>query len=366
MQYIWQETDWPDFCWDTESITQKVEQARLSIGRLLGLLEAAGFETQQNAELATLTTTIDTSGKMEGENLGTEEIRSSVARRLGLDNGGLLPVDRHIDGVVEMMMDATRNCAKPLTDERLFGWQAALFPTGRSGIGKIRTGAYRDDSEGPMRVISGPKGREKIHYEAPPANRIQEEMKSFLEWFNSSSIDPLLKSPITHLRFVTIHPFDDGNGRLARAIADMARAQADQSPMRFYSITAEIKKERARYYEILDETQKGNLDITRWILWYLDCLENAISATRASLRNVRDQADFWARANRTIKLNRRQNEILRMMLGDFKGHMTTSKWAALCKCSQDTAGRDISALVEAGLLARGTAGGRSTWYDVVK
>jgi Fic family protein len=365
MRYIWQDAEWPNFTWDETRIAPALAGARQSIGYILGLMAGIGFRTQEEAELAALTDTIDNSGKIEGENLGTEAIRSSVARRLGVDIGGLLPQDRHIDGVVEMMLDATKNCAAPLTEERLFGWQAALFPTGRSGIGKIRTGDWRDDADGPMRVISGPMGREKVHYEAPGADRVPDEMNAFISWFNESAIDPVLKSALAHLKFVTIHPFEDGNGRLARAIADMALARADGSPMRFYSVTSEIRKERVRYYEILEETQKGGLDVTGWILWYLDCLDRALETTKASIMKTRERTAFWTRANE-LALNDRQKSMLRLMLDGFEGKMTTSKWAALCKCSQDTAGRDIAGLAAAGLLVRGPEGGRSTGYEIEK
>ena len=261
------------------------------------------------------------------------------------------------------MLDATRNAFLSLTDDRLFGWQSALFPTGRSGIGKIMTGAYRTDPNGPMRVISGSMGHEKIHYEAPPASQISREIKTFLDWFNSDPLEPLLKSAVAHLWFVTIHPFDDGNGRLSRAIAEMALARADGSPMRFYSITAEIRKERAKYYSILEETQKGNLDITDWILWYLDCLSRALKTSREALRAVRERAAFWEQAN-GCNLNARQRSMIASLLDGFEGKMTTSKWAALCKCSQDTASRDITSLIESGLMERSAASGRSTGYSL--
>jgi len=326
-------------------------------------MDAAGFNVKQKTELAFLTETIDTSGQIEGENLGVEAIRSSVARRLGVETGGLMPIDRHVDGVVDMMLDATRNAALPLTDERLVGWQSALFPTGRSGIGKIITGAYRNDSEGLMRVISGSMGHEKIHYVAPPASQIPRETRNFLDWYNSDQVEPLLKSAVAHLWFVTIHPFDDGNGRISRAIAEMSLVRADGSPMRFYSITAEIRKERARYYSILEETQKGNLDITDWILWYLECLSRALGCSREALRAVRERAVFWERANST-NLNARQRSMISLMLDGFEGKMTTSKWSTLCKCSQDTASRDIISLIDSGLMERSAASGRSTGYTL--
>lgn len=371
MSYIWQHSEWPRFTWDEQKILDQLTQVRQSIGYVLGLMDAMGFTIRVEKELATLTETIDNSGKIEGEELGTEAIRSSVAKRLGVDIGGLAPMDRHVEGVVEMMLDATKNCQILLTDERLFGWQAALFPTGRSGIGKIRTGAYRDDADGPMRVISGPMGRERIHYEAPDASRVPREMERFLSWFNGTNasptgghVDPILKSAIAHLWFVTIHPFDDGNGRLARAIADMALAQADGAAMRFYSVSAEIRKERAKYYDILEETQKGGMDITNWLLWYLECLTRALDTAKESIQGTRQRADFWLKANQ-IPLNQRQQKMIRKLLDGFEGNLTTSKWASICNCSQDTATRDISALIDAGLLTKGTAGGRSTKYELV-
>jgi len=363
MTYIWQHSDWPHFRWNEVQVMLSLSRVHQEIGYLLALMDAAGFSVKQKSELAALTETIDTSGQIEGENLGTEAIRSSVARQLGVEIAGLTPVDRHVEGVVEMMLDATRNSSLPLTDDRLFGWQAALFPTGRSGIGKIVTVAYRSDSDGPMRVVSGSMGHEKIHFEAPPASQISREINSFLDWFNSDPLEPLLKSAIAHLWFVSIHPFDDGNGRLSRAIAEMALAKADGSPMRFYSITAEIRKERTKYYSILEETQKGNLDITDWILWYLDCLSRALQSSMESLRAVRERAAFWERAN-AVNLNARQRSMIASLLEGFEGKMTTSKWAALCKCSQDSAARDITALIESGLMERSAASGRSTGYTL--
>jgi Fic family protein len=365
MTYIWQHPDWPHFRWDEGPVLAALSRVRQEIGYVLAMVDTAGFDVRRTAELSVLTETIDNSGQIEGEHLGADAIRSSVARRLGVEIAGLLPVDRHVDGVVEMMLDATGNISVPLSDERLFGWQAALFPTGRSLLGRIVTGAYRTDADGPMRVISGSMGREKIHFEAPPASTVPSEMRSFIDWFNTDHMEGLLKSAVAHLWFVTIHPFDDGNGRLSRAIAEMALARADSSPMRFYSITAEIRKERAAYYSMLEETQKGDLDITRWILWYLDCLARALENSKLAFRAARDRASFWERAN-SLGLNDRQRAMLTSLLEGFEGKLTTSKWAALCKCSQDTASRDIAFLVDAGLMERSAAGGRSTGYSLLK
>lgn len=363
MTYIWQHYDWPHFRWDEASLLPAISRVRQDIGYVLAIADATGLEVRQKTEVAILSETIDSSGQIEGENLGFDAIRSSVARRLGVDIGGLVPADRHVDGVVELTLDATRNAAAPLTDERLFGWQAALFPTGRSGIGRIATGAYRTDSDGPMRVISGSMGREKIHYEAPPAARVPAEMRAFLDWFNAWPLDGLLMSAVAHLWLVTIHPFEDGNGRLSRAVADMALARADGSPLRLYSVTAEIRKERAAYYDMLEATQAGDLDITRWILWYFDCLGRALETSKESFRSVHERSAFWERAN-ALGLNDRQRRMLASLLDGFEGMLTTSKWALLCKCSQDTAARDIAFLVDAGILERGAAGGRSTSYSL--
>ncbi|GAB1481806.1 Fic family protein [Treponema sp.] len=367
MSYIWQHLDWPHFTWDEERVAPSLSRIRRETGYLLGLMDAAGFDISQKTELAALTNTIDNSGKIEGEQLGTEAIRSSVARHIGLDIGGLLPIDRHIDGVVDMMIDATSELSRPLTEERLFGWHAALFPSSWSGIGKIRVGAWRNDADGPMRVISGPMGREKIHYEAPPAAQLPQEIGRFLAWFNADKLsdtggtDPILVSALAHLWFVTLHPFDDGNGRISRAIAELALARADGVSRRFYSVTTEIRKDRAGYYDILVSTQKSGLDVTEWLLWYLHCIERALAASKEAYRAVRDRAAFWLRANE-VQLNERQRRMLRLLLDGFKGKMTTTKWAILCKCSQDSAARDIADLVASGLMEKGPAGGRSTSY----
>jgi len=365
MAYIWERTGWPRFRWNKEAIEPLIRKVRLEQGRLLGNMEALGFPGRQNTLLHSLTEEIQKTSEIEDETLATESVRSSVARRLRIDIGALLPEDRHVEGIVELVLDATRNCGEALTENRLFGWHASLFPTGHSGINKISAGRWRADREGTMKVLSGPMGREKIHYIAPPAARLQDEMTAFLDWFNTDlpedCPDPLLKSALAHLWFVTIHPFDDGNGRIARAIADMALARADGTADRYYSMSAEISKERTAYYEILESTQKGDGDITGWLAWYFECLGRALERAKDRLAATRNRAAFWDNANR-YELNSRQRMMLTRVLDGFEGKLTSSKWAALAKCSQDTAGRDIEALVVAGILRKGDAGGRSTWY----
>jgi Fic family protein len=301
--------------------------------------------------------------EIEGEKLDAEQVRSSVARRLGLDIGGLKPADRNVEGVVEMMIDATGRYDRPLTDERLFGWHAALFPTGRSGMASIKTGAWRDENAGPMQVVSGAVGKEKVHFEAPKANRLKKEMTTFLNWFEGKdAIDPVLKAGLAHLWFVTIHPFEDGNGRIARAIADMALARSEHSSQRFYSMSAQIKLEHKEYYDILELTQKDTMDVTPWMLWFLNCLGRAIDSAHVTLKAVLDKARFWDRI-RDAQLNDRQRSVINRLLAEFEGKLTSSKYAKLTKCSQDTAHRDIQALVERGVLVQSPEGGRSTSYS---
>jgi Fic family protein len=327
-------------------------------------MEGLGFQLRAEAVLDSLTEEVLKSSEIEGEKLDREQVRSSIARRLGLDIGGLMPSDRDVEGVVEMMLDATQRYAEPLTGRRLFDWHAALFPTGRSGMSKIRVGAWRDDSKGPMQVVSGPMGKERVHYEAPAADRVREEMKKFVEWFEKdSATDLVLKAGIAHLWFVTIHPFDDGNGRIARAIADMLLARSERSPQRFYSMSAQIGYERKTYYEILEATQKGDLDITRWLEWFLECLGRAFGRAETILATVLNKARFWERfAN--VEFNERQREIVNRLLNGFEGKLTSSKWAKLAKCSQDTALRDIEDLMRKKVLVKDAAGGRSTSYSL--
>jgi Fic family protein len=327
-------------------------------------MEALGFPLRSEAMLQTLTQDVLKSSEIEGEILDYDQVRSSIARRLGIDIGALTPADRNVEGVVEMMLDATQQYNEPLTDERLFAWHAAMFPTGRSGMTKIRVGAWRDDRSGPMQVVSGPIGRERVHYEAPPAARLDSEMKSFLDWFEREGlVDPVLKAGIAHLWFVTIHPFDDGNGRIARTIADMALARSESSTQRFYSMSAQIRQERKAYYDLLEVTQKGDLEIAPWLTWFLSCLDRAFDGSENISANVLKKARFWERHLRTA-INERQRDMLNRLLEGFEGNLTSSKWAKIEKCSQDTALRDIDDLVKRGILVKEQAGGRSTNYSL--
>ena len=365
-RYIYERADWPKFLWDQTALAAPLATVRHRQGRLIGRMEALGFSLRKEAVLQTLTLDVLKSSEIEGEILNPEQVRSSIARRLGMDVARLVPADRNVEGVVEMMLDATQDFEKPLTAERLFDWHAALFPTGRSGLHKIRVGARRDDSKGPMQVVSRPIGRERVHYEAPPAQRIHAEMTTFIDWANRpSDTDPVLRAAIGHLWFVTIHPFDDGNGRIARAIADWALAQSEESAQRFYSMSAQMREERNAYYDALERAQKGTLDITDWLEWFLGCLDRAFDATETTLSVVLRKARFWETHIETL-LNERQRLILNKMLDGFDGKLTSSKWAKLTKCSQDTAHRDILDLVKAGILIKDPAGGRSTSYSLNK
>jgi Fic family protein len=360
--FIHKQKDWPRFHWNRERLTEPLVAVRHQQGRLIGHMEALGFNLRQEAVLQTLTEDVLKSNEIEGEKLDPAQVRSSIARRLGMDIGALKPADSNVEGVVEMMLDATRHYDKPLTDERLFAWHASLFPTGRSGMTKIKAGAWRDDSNGPMEVVSGPIGKEKVHFQAPEAKRLAADMRTFLAWFNATAdIDQVLKAAQAHLWFVTIHPFDDGNGRIARAISDMALARSENSPQRFYSMSAQIRQERAAYYDILEQTQNSTLDITPWMEWFLGCLGRAIEGTQTMLSTVLAKARFWKRIADFL-INERQRVVLNRLLNGFEGKLTTTKYAALAKCSQDTALRDILPLVERGILVRNPEGGRSTSY----
>ena len=362
--YIWSRKGWPTFTWNNDALAGLLARVSREQGRLLGKMEGLGFDLRDEAHLQTLTEEVVTSSEIEGETLAREQVRSSIARQLGMDVGGLVPADRNIDGIVEMMLDATGNYAAPLTEDRLFGWHAALFPTGRSGMHKILVGQWRDDSGGPMQVVSGPMGRQKVHYEAPPAGRLPEDMARFLAWFEApGDVDPLVIAGLAHLHFVTIHPFDDGNGRIARAIADMALARADGSAQRFYSMSAQIRIERNDYYTLLERTQKGELDVTPWLSWFLQCLYRAIEAAQEKLAAVMNKARFWEQFAKE-PLNKRQIKVLNRILDGFEGKLTTSKWAKLAKCSQDTAYRDILDLIDRGALRKDPGGGRSTSYSL--
>jgi Fic family protein len=363
--YIHELPGWPEFRWDQQSLAAPLAAVRHRQGRLIGRMEALGLGLRSEAILRTMTEEVIKSSDIEGEKLDRDQVRSSLARRLGMDIGALTPADRNVEGVVEMMLDATQNYASPLTEERLFGWHAALFPTGYSGMSKIIVGAWRDDKSGPMQVVSGAIGRERVHYEAVPAARVGADMKAFLDWLNAEPvIDPVLKAAVAHLWFVTIHPFDDGNGRIARAIADMALARSEQSPQRFYSMSAQIRQERSAYYDILEETQKGDLEITSWLQWFLACLGRAFDGAEVILDAVLKKARFWEKHSGAT-LNERQRDMLNRLLDGFEGKLTSSKWAKIEKCSQDTALRDISDLVDSAILKKDEGGGRSTSYSLV-
>lgn len=362
--YIWQLPDWPAISWDQAVLATLLGQVSRAQGKLLGKMEALRFDLRNEAHLVTLTQDVVKSSEIEGEHLEPDVVRSSIARRLGMDIAGLVPSDRNVDAVVDMMLDATSKYDEALTVERLYAWHAALFPTGYSGMHKISVAAWRDDSDGPMQVVSGPFGREKVRYEAPPANRVQQETETFLEWFNSlDDSDPILKAGLAHLWFVTIHPFSDGNERIARAIADMALSRSDESRQRFYSMSGQIRNERRDYYNTLERTQKGELDVTRWQTWFLSCLNRAIAAANETLSTVLAKSRFWERYA-TAALNARQIKVLNRLLDEFGGKMTTSKWAKIAKCSQDTAHRDILDLIKRGALQKDPGGGRSTSYSL--
>jgi Fic family protein len=364
--YIHERSKWPAFRWDYERISQHLVAVRHRQGRLIGRMEGLGFQFRTEAVLDTLTEDVLKSSEIEGEKLDRDQVRSSIARRLGIDIGGLTSADRNVEGVVEMMLDATQHYDQPLTAQRLFDWHAALFPTGRSGMSRINVGAWRDDKKGPMQVVSGPIGKERVHYEAPSAARLRGEMKRFLDWFEKeSSTDLVLKAGAAHLWFVSIHPFDDGNGRIARAIADMMLARSERSPQRFYSMSAQIRQERKAYYEILESTQKGDLDITRWLEWFLACLGRAFDRAETILAAVLSKARFGERFAGT-DFNERQRSMVNRLLNGFEGKLTSSKWGKLEKCSQDTALRDIEDLIRKGVLTKDSAGGRSTSYSLAK
>jgi len=363
-RYIHELPNWPSFSWKYEAFADQLAAVRHQQGRLLGRMESFGFHFRQESLLKTLTQDVVKTSEIEGDLLDTEQVRSSLARRLGIEIAALKPADRHVDGVVEMMLDATTRYQSPLTPDRLFSWHAALFPTGASGLRRIRVGAWRDDREGPMQVVSGALGRERVHYQAPPAAVLDKEMSAFLDWFNKpNDTDWVMKAALAHLWFLTVHPFEDGNGRIARAIADLALARSEQSSQRFYSMSAQIRQERSAYYEILEQTQKGSLDITAWMTWFLNCMSRAIQSAQLTLSGVLHKAEFWE-SMQEVPLNERQRKVLNRLLDGFDGKLTTTKWAAFAKCSQDTALRDILPLVEQGILIRSAGGGRSTSYTL--
>ncbi|OFY67521.1 MAG: cell filamentation protein Fic [Bacteroidetes bacterium RBG_13_43_22] len=363
--YIYQQSDWPNFRWDSKSLILPLSTVRHLQGKLVGKMEALGFKLRNEAALETLTTEVIKTSEIEGQILNLDQVRSSIARRLGIEVSGLIPSDRNVDGIVEMMINATQNYKEVMTPDRLFGWHSALFPSGRSGMYKIIVGRWRDDSTGPMQVVSGALGKEKVHYQAPPAEDIKKEMKTFLSWFNKrSEEDLILKSAIAHLWFITIHPFEDGNGRIARALSEMLLTRSDNAPQRFYSMSAQIRSERKDYYKILEKIQKGTLDITEWLVWYLKCIENALNSSDIILSKVLYKHKFWTKFA-SENLNNRQILLINKLLDNFTGQLTTSKWAKIAKCSQDTALRDIQALVNKKILQKNPSGGRSTSYTLI-
>ncbi|GAB2523458.1 Fic family protein [Spirosoma aerophilum] len=360
--YIYKRKGWPAFKWDQDRLINLLARVRHKQGKLIGRMIGLGFSLQEEASFQNLTLDVLKTSEIEGEILNPDQVRSSIARRLGIDIVGLIPVDREVEGIVDMLLDATQNYVAPLTKDRLFNWHAALFPTGRSGMHPITVANWRTPSAGPMQVVSGAMGREQIHFQAPDADELEREMSLFLDWFNREVvIDPVMKAAIAHLWFVTIHPFDDGNGRIARTIADMQLTRADGSPQRFYSMSAQIRKERNAYYSILERTQKGDLDITDWLEWFLNCLDRALSETENILVGVLRKTRYWEWfATKTI--NERQRLLLNKLLDGFDGKLTSSKWAKIAKCSQDTALRDIQQLIDQSILIKEESGGRSTSY----
>ena len=366
MSYIHENPDWPNLKWNETKLSPLLADVRHRQGRLLGKMEGLGFLLRAEANLTTLTADVIKSSAIEGKQLDAEQVRSSIARRLGLDVGGTAPSSRDVDGVVEMMLDATQKYAEPLTAERLFGWHASLFPTGRSGMQRITVGAWRPLEAGPMQVVSGPMGKEQVHFEAPSADRLDHEMAAFLDWFgDGSGADPVLKAGIAHFWFVTIHPFEDGNGRIGRAIADMALARADGTSERFYSMSAQIEAERKQYYDILERSQRGRMDITFWLEWFLVCLGRAVDGAESNLASILRKAKLWEQIN-LEPVNERQRKVINRLLDGFEGKLSTSKYAKLAKCSGDTALRDIKILLDRGILAQEDGGGRSTSYRLTE
>lgn len=363
--YLWERPAWPEFSWDQAAVARALTRVRHDQGVLIGQMRALGFALRGEATLKTLTEDIVSTSQIEGENLERAQVRSSIARRLGMDVAGLVPADRNVDGIVEVMLDATGAAGKPLTKARLYRWHSTLFPAGRAGVRPIRVGAWRTDHRGPMQVVSGAVGRERVHFTAPPAARLNWEVMAFLRWFERrADSDPVLDSAIAHLWFVTIHPFDDGNGRIARAIADMVLARSEGSGERFYSMSSQIRRERDAYYEILESTQKGKLDITSWLGWYLGCFGRAVDSSRLMIESTLRKARFWEKHS-AQPVSERQRKVINRLFEGFEGKLTTSKWAAMNKCSQDTAYRDILDLVGRGILRRDPAGGRSASYSLV-
>ena len=363
LMWIHEQPKWPCFTWDSQKLSPKLAALRHRQGRLLGRLEGLGFDLRSEASLNALTSDVVTSAAIEGESLNSEEVRSSIARRLGMDVAGLPPASRAVEGMVEMMLDATQRYAEPLTEDRLFGWHAALFPIGRSGLRRITVGGWRPAEADPMQVVSGPMGKETVHFQAPSGDSVEKEMRRFLCWFDEEGkLDPVLKAGVAHLWFITVHPFEDGNGRIARAITDMALARADASPDRFYSLSTQIEAERKDYYDQLQAQQRDSLDITGWLEWFLACSDRALTHADTMLASVLLKANIWKQLKKGPVHERQKLVINRMLQPDFKGFMNTSKYAKLAHCSPDTALRDIQDLLEKGVLVNNSGGGRSTSY----
>ncbi len=363
---IWELPNWPKFRWDDARLIEPLGIAHRKEGRLVGSMARLGFDLKLTAEVEAITEEALKTSEIEGEILSRESVRSSVARRLGVPEAALAPEDRRVEGIVEITLDATKKFAQPLTRERLFGWHAALFPTGYSGMRRVKVGGWREDADGPMQVVSGPMGREKVHYEAPPAGRVEAEMVAFIAWFEQPrTIDGILHAAIAHLWFVTIHPFDDGNGRIARALADMSLARSENSPQRFYSLAGEIRRERPDYYATLEQTQKGDLDITERLLWFVGCFARALDAAEEACQGVLHKAEFWQRHAFTA-MNERQKKVLNRFLDGFGGKLTAQKWKTLAKCSMPTAQRDIKDLCDRGLLIRNEGGSKNTSYRIAE
>jgi Fic family protein len=362
--YIWQADDWPNWRYDLAKLAQPMAAVSRAQGALLGRLADVGMALRNEASLAALTEDVINTSEIEGEHLNAASVRSSIARRLGVDIGGLAPVDRYVEGVVDMELDATGRCYVPVSKERFFGWHAALFPTGYAGLSRINVAAWRDDARGPMQVVSGPIGRQRVHFEAPPAERLEFEMTRFIDWLNAETSEPpLIKAGLGHLWFVTVHPFDDGNGRIARAVGDLLLARADGNPQRFYSLSAQIQRERKAYYDILERTQKSSLEVTEWLTWFLAMLQRAVDQAQHTLDKVLAKTRFWQRVVGK-PMNERQVKVLNRLLDGLDSKLTSSKWAAIAKCSTDTALRDIHELLEHGVLRKSAAGGRSTSYEL--
>ncbi len=365
MPYIHENSQWPHFTWSMERLAEPLSSIRYRQGLLIGRMEALGFQSRQETTLEALVQEVRKSSEIEGESLDEAQVRSSIARRLGMDIAGLPQADRHIEGVVSMVLDATQRYNEPLTEERIFGWHAALFPTGWSNLTKITVGAWRDDSHGPMQVVSGPIGKEQVHYQAPDADRIRPEMDAFLNWFaNETSLNLVLKAGLAHLWFVTVHPLDDGNGRVGRAIMDMVLAQSDQKDWRCYSMSAQIRNERKTYYDILESTQKGSLDITPFLTWFLECLNRAMLTAEEVLSRSLVLARFW-QAHQSTQLNPRQRKVLGMLLEGLNGKLTNAKWAKITDTSPDSALRDLNDLLGKQILRR-EGEGRGAQYFLIQ